>query len=173
MRILTSIAACSATLLLAACGAPSPSPDEDLRGAGPTTITPDYRARIAAVTRLMAEICSRESTQAYYAKTPCLPSGMKRSQVSDASRATWAEKQAAREAFAAMKQMNEETRRLMTASGLEEYRAIVQHSREKVDPRVERMQNGLLSGVLTWGEYNRERLRLLEESTGRRVPLSL
>jgi hypothetical protein len=173
MRILPMIAACSAALLLAACGAPAPSEDEDLRGNGPTTITPDYRARIAQVSRLMAEICSRASTQAYYAKTPCLPSGMTRAQVRDTSRATWAQKKAAREAFAEMKRLNEETRRMMTASGLEEYRAIVQHSREKVDPRVERMQNGLLNGTITWGEYNRERLRLLEESTGRRAPLSL
>ena len=74
------------------------------------------------------------------------------------------EKRAAEQVFNATHTLNEETRDLMLKSGIPSYMDEAIESRRTIDPAVKDLQNRLLSGKITWGEYNRERRDLAVRS---------
>ena len=129
-------------------------------------VTEQYNERIAAVAREVRAVCSAAVNQAYFSRTPCLPSGMHESHLRDRTRITAEQKKAAARVFEHLRRLNEETRTLMTESGNAELMTLARRSRESVDPKIHEIQSALISGSITWGEYNRSRLEIFEASTG-------
>lgn len=125
-----------------------------------------YNERIAQVSRDIRAICTSPANRLYYAKTPCLPSGMTQAHLMDGSRITPETRRVAQRVFASLHKLNEDTRNLMTSSGDARLIRLARHSREVVDPKIEAMQAALLKGAMTWAEYNRARLEVFESSKG-------
>ena len=121
---------------------------------------------IAAVAREVRAVCSAAVNQAYFSRTPCLPSGMNESHLRDRTHITAEQKKAALRVFEHLRRLNEDTRRLMTESGSDELMTLARRSRESVDPQIQKIQSALTSGSISWGEYNRSRLEIFEASTG-------
>lgn len=115
---------------------------------------------------LLKKMCFAPEYEEYFAKTPCLPTTPTKRQLSDTSRITSAQSDAARQAFAAIAKINEDTRRMMRESGLPRYTQAAQKV-ASLDTLVERLQTELLSGKITWGQYNRRRARLAQAMAGR------
>ena len=116
--------------------------------------------RFTEAKNLMERICRQPSNQAYFAKTPCWATKLTDAQASDSSRITDEESRAAQRVFLQTATVNNKTRRMMLASGIDSHRDAVRRSESVNDPRVKDMQNKLLSGQITWGEYNRRRQAL-------------
>ena len=100
----------------------------------------------------------------YYAKTPCLPSGMTEAHLKDGSRITPEARRVAERVFASLHKLNEDTRSLMISSGDAHLIKLARHSREMVDPKISALQSSLLKGAMTWAEYNRARLEVYDAS---------
>ncbi len=123
-----------------------------------------YNERIAQVSKDIRAICTSPANRLYYAKTPCLPSGMTEAHLKDGSRITPQARRVAQQVFENLHKLNEDTRDLMTSSGDARLIRLARHSREVVDPKIEAMQAALLNGTMTWGQYNRARLEVFESS---------
>lgn len=124
-----------------------------------------YNERIAVVAKDIRAICTAPTNQAYYSKTPCLPSGMTQAHLKDASRLTPQAKAVTKRIFEQLHDLNEETRSLMMKSGNPQLIELARQSREIIDPQIKTIQNALLEGRMTWGEYNRARLEIFESSS--------
>lgn len=125
----------------------------------------EINERFAALPSLMHELCSRDSLSEYFAKTPCLPVQADRKMLTDSTRITAEQRKAMKAALAQIDSLNHETRRLMTESGIEGYVNLVKRAETNVDPLVRANQEKLLSGEITWGQYNRRRIDLSERYT--------
>lgn len=123
-----------------------------------------YNERIAQVSKDIRAICTSPANRLYYAKTPCLPSGMTEAHLKDGSRITPQARRVAQQVFENLHKLNEDTRDLMTSLGDARLIRLARHSREVVDPKIEAMQAALLTGAMTWGQYNRARLEVFESS---------
>lgn len=171
MRFLpTFLLSLAAVLSLSACTTTGTGPAR-VRSEAPALpeddpVTEQYNERIAAVAREVRAVCSAAVNQAYFSRTPCLPSGMHESHLRDRTRITAEQKKAAARVFEHLRRLNEETRTLMTESGNSELMTLARRSRESVDPQIQEIQSALISGTITWGEYNRSRLEIFEASTG-------
>ena len=143
--LVTSLAGCSTTL----------APQRSASGTSTETVRPihqqedeaepqSYRERIEVVVQRMRAACVAQDNQPYYRKTACLPSGITDEMTKDSTRITAAQKRAAEAVFAFTHELNEETRRIMR------------------DPQINTLQEDLLSGKITWGEYNTARRALAE-----------
>ncbi len=126
-----------------------------------------YHERIAEVSKILRAVCTAPVNQPYFDKTPCLPPGITEKHLMDKTRITAAQKKAAEQVFARIHRLNEDTRKMMIESGNPEYARLARTSLQVVDPRVDALQRSLLSGQITWGEYNRERLEIFEETSSR------
>ena len=126
-----------------------------------------YHERIAEVSKILRAVCTAPVNQPYFDKTPCLPPGITEKHLTDKTRITAAQKKAAEQVFARIHRLNEDTRKMMIESGNPEYARLARTSLQVVDPRVDALQRSLLSGQITWGEYNRERLEIFEETSSR------
>ena len=82
-----------------------------------TTDNELYNERIAQVSRDIRAICTSPANRPYYAKTPCLPSGMTEAHLKDGSRITPEARRVAERVFASLHKLNEDTRSLMISSG--------------------------------------------------------
>ncbi len=158
---------------LAGCAVPPPAPETEQPAvveADPVVDEQEHRAldalsdRFEVVGVRMRAICVSPENRAYYNKTACLPSGITEAMLKDTSRITKAQKRAAEQVFNATHTLNEETRDLMLKSGIPSYMDEAIESRRTIDPAVKDLQNRLLSGKITWGEYNRERRDLAVRS---------
>lgn len=129
-----------------------------------TTDNELYNERIAQVSRDIRAICTSPANRPYYAKTPCLPSGMTEAHLKDGSRITPEARRIAERVFASLHKLNEDTRSLMISSGDARLIMLARHSREVVDPKIAALQSSLLKGAMTWAEYNRARLEVYEAS---------
>ena len=116
--------------------------------------------RFAEAKNLMDRICRQPSNRAYFAKTPCWATTLTEEQASDTSRITDEESRAAQRVFLQTATVNHKTRRMMLASGIASHQDAVRRSESVNDPKVRDMQNKLLSGQISWGEYNRRRQAL-------------
>lgn len=130
-----------------------------------------YELRITEVGNRMRAACVGEAFQPYFRKSACLPNGITEAMLSDRTRITREQRRAAEGVFELTHELNEETRRIMIETGTPEEARIAEQSRTLSDPRIEAMQEGLLKGTLTWGEYNMRRLELFEEIQRRRALL--
>ncbi|WP_297613161.1 hypothetical protein [uncultured Sutterella sp.] len=130
-----------------------------------------YELRITEVGNRMRAACVAEAFQPYFRKSACLPNGITEAMLSDRTRITREQRRAAEGVFELTHELNEETRRIMIETGTPEEARIAEESRTLSDPRIEAMQEGLLTGTLTWGEYNMRRLELFEEIQRRRALL--
>ena len=124
----------------------------------------EYVEQIAAVSKEMRGICASSAFQSYYKKTACFPSGITEHQLRDRTRITKEQRRAAVRLFALQHELNAKTRTIMIQSGDSEMVALAEYSKDRVIPAVEALQDALLSGAMTWGEYNVARLRLFEEN---------
>lgn len=129
-----------------------------------TTDNELYNERIAQVSRDIRAICTSLANRPYYAKTPCLPSGMTEAHLKDGSRITPEARRVAERVFASLHKLNEDTRSLMISSGDAHLIKLARHSREMVDPKISALQSSLLKGAMTWAEYNRARLEVYDAS---------
>ena len=124
-----------------------------------------YHERIAIVARDIRAICTAPANQLYYTRTPCLPAGMTEAHLRDPARLTAQAQVVTKRIFDQLHQLNEETRALMMASGDPDLIRLARRSREVGDPQIKNIQDALLSGKITWGEYNRARLEIFETSS--------
>ncbi len=102
--------------------------------------------------------------QSYFKKSPCLPSGITETHLKDKSRITKEQKKATARLFARQHELNAKTRAIMMESLDPEMMRMAQQSETRVMPRVDELQQALLSGRITWGEYNRTRLAIFENN---------
>lgn len=124
-----------------------------------------YNERIAIVARDVRAICTAPANRLYYTRTPCLPAGMTEAHLRDPARMTAQAKVVTKRIFDQLHKLNEETRALMMESGNPDLIRQARQSREIVDPKIKDIQDALLDGKITWGEYNRARLEIFETSS--------
>ncbi len=117
-------------------------------------------ARFRDVRGLMLRVCQQPSNQAYFSKTPCIASELTDAQASDSAKASPAEVKAANRVFQQIAAINDKTRQMMIASGVDAHEAAVKQSEAQIDPKVKANQDALISGKISWGEYNRTRMTL-------------
>ena len=118
-------------------------------------VTPEtVAARFRDVRGLMLRVCQQPSNQAYFSKTPCIASELTE------AKATPAEVKAANRVFQQIAAINDKTRQMMIASGVDAHEAAVKQSEAQIDPKVKANQDALISGKISWGEYNRTRMTL-------------
>lgn len=180
-QLVRRLAVVGASLILGACaGLPSNSARQDLPG---DAVRPEadadvrideaadaqldaaalaYHDQVERVAQRLRAACVSPDYRAYYAKTACLPSGITPKMLEDRTRITKAQKTAAQAVFNITKELSDETRAIMIKTGLPEYMDLAESSRTKADPKIRAMQQGLLEGRLTWGEYNKARLALAQ-----------
>ncbi|WP_370802828.1 hypothetical protein [Sutterella wadsworthensis] len=161
--LVTSLAGCSTTL----------APQRSASGTSTETVRPihqqedeaepqSYRERIEVVVQRMRAACVAQDNQPYYRKTACLPSGITDEMTKDSTRITAAQKRAAEAVFAFTHELNEETRRIMRETQDPALAARAELSQRLRDPQINTLQEDLLSGKITWGEYNTARHALAE-----------
>lgn len=151
------------TLMLAGCAAlqnNASAPASGTSAAEDSRLPEAYREQIARVIQRMRAACIAEDYQPYFRKTACLPSGITDEMTADRTRITAQQKRAAQAVFALTHELNEETRRIMTGTQDAELAAQAEASRRVRDPQISALQNDLLSGKITWGEYNAGRRSL-------------
>lgn len=130
-----------------------------------------YELRFTEVSNRLRAACVAEAFQPYFRKSACLPNGITEAMLNDRTRITREQRRAAEGVFELTRELNEDTRRIMIETGTPQEARIAEESRTLSDPRIEAMQEGLLKGTLTWGEYNMRRLELFEEIQRRRALL--
>ncbi|GCB32732.1 hypothetical protein [Mesosutterella multiformis] len=127
---------------------------------GGKVATETVAARFRDVRGLMLRVCQQPSNQAYFSKTPCIASELTDAQASDSAKASPAEVKAANRVFQQIAAINDKTRQMMIASGVDAHEAAVKQSEAQIDPKVKANQDALISGKISWGEYNRTRMTL-------------
>ena len=120
----------------------------------------DIQERFLALPGMYRQICLAPELAPYFDKTPCLPSMVTKKHLKDTSRITPVQTAAMRQAVSEIRELNDETRRLMIESGLEPYASHARQAALTLDPLIVTNQNALINGEITWGEYNRRRLEL-------------
>ena len=124
----------------------------------------EYDEQIDAVSKEMRGICASSAFHSYFKKTACFPPGITEHQLRDRTRITKEQRRAAVRLFELQRELNAKTRDIMIKSGDPKMIDLAQRSQTDVIPAVEALQDALLSGTMTWGEYNVKRLRLFEEN---------
>lgn len=160
---------CAAAVVLAGC-ATVPAPGTPDASGKPAASAADrypesYRERIAEVMHRTRAACVAEDYQPYFRKTACLPTGITDEMTRDRTRITAAQKRAARALFTMTRSLNEETRRIMIETGDPELVERAESSRLLREPKINALQESLLDGSITWGEYNAERRRLARSAS--------
>lgn len=122
----------------------------------------DIKERFHANAGLYRQVCQAPELAPYYTKTPCLPRQASAEQLADTSFITEGQSAAARQAIGEINELNAQTRSLMKRSGIDYYAELAQKAADKTDPLIRQNQNQLLAGEITWGEYNRRRIEILD-----------
>lgn len=125
---------------------------------------PQYLARIGEVSKAALQLCHNPNYRSYFAKTPCLPAGMTTKFLQNNAYPNAQEIKVASLVFRELDQLNQQTRDIMIDSQIERHVRSAQHSEAHVMPRIHDLQNRFLKGKLTWGQYNRERLAIFNET---------
>ena len=170
MNLLLKITSAAILVTLAGCTATLKTPDARQPAQPQAALESDpfesaeYLDQIDAVAREMRGMCASSTFQSYFKKTACFPSGITEKQLKDRTRITREEKKVAAKLFALQHDLNARTRAIMMKTGDARMIEVAESSKTRVMPEVEALQDALLSGALTWGEYNAARLRLFEEN---------
>ncbi len=133
-----------------------PSPEEILEQKSKAA----FNLKVKQIARLTHAVCISQKHRAYFAQTACLPSGLTEKQLSSKRKITRNEANAARSVFSALNNLNSQMRDWMRASGYKPYVERAERSEATFVPAVTALQNDLLKGRITWGEYNRRRQAL-------------
>lgn len=162
-----SLAASAA--LLTACAFDQPAQQETKTGWRPHfEIEAEQMKRFEAERDRIGErlraACVSPKYKPYFAKTACLPAGITDQMTTDQTRITAAQKQAAKAVFELSHELSEEMRDFMVNTGLPALIDQAEGSRRRTDPLIEDLQNRLLSGQITWGQYNSERRYLADRA---------
>lgn len=144
---------------LSACTLPKradrlPSEQELIRMAQDLPTEADIKERFRAVGGVLREICTSPEYAPYFAKTSCLATDITDRQKRDPGRITDQQKRAMTAALAEIEELNRQTRELMIASQIEPYVSLALQAQNNTDQLAKRNQNNLLSGEITWGQYN-------------------
>ena len=155
-------AACICALFAGGCQAPAgnaPTEAELIEMARSLPTEEDLKERFRQVGNVVHEICNAPEFEAYFEKTPCLPSMITDKHKADSSRISPAQGTAMRMALREFEELNRITRRMMVRSQIEDYVELARRA-DTIDIDSHRNQRLLLAGDITWGEYNTERARL-------------
>lgn len=120
------------------------------------------RERFKEVAAIYREICTAPEYAGYFEKTPCLPAMASRRQLNDRSKARAPEIEQMRRVAEEIEELNSTTRHLMTESGIDSYVRAAARADEEIDPLVRKNQDDLAGRRITWGEYNRRRIELMQ-----------
>ncbi len=120
------------------------------------------RERLEEVAAIYREICTAPEYAGYFEKTPCLPAMASRRQLNDRSKARAPEIEQMRRVAEEIAELNSTTRHLMTESGIDSYVRAAARADEEIDPLVRKNQDDLAGRRITWGEYNRRRIELMQ-----------
>ena len=120
------------------------------------------RERFEEVAAIYREICTAPEYAGYFEKTPCLPAMASRRQLNDRSKARAPEIEQMRRVAEEIEELNSTTRHLMTESGIDSYVRAAARADEEIDPLVRKNQDDLAGRHITWGEYNRRRIELMQ-----------
>ncbi len=153
------------TLLLSSCATTKSSEEHAVPARKPQADCVDERAKLFNakaddVANRLRAACVAPKYKPYFSKTACLPAGITDAMTADKTKITQAQKKAAEEVFSLFRALSEETRTVMLQTGLPEYIDRAEQARRKLDPLANDLQNRLLSGKITWGQYNAERKAL-------------
>lgn len=170
LKVRKALLALAACLLVGGCATSPSLPVGSAAPAAPVAPvaeSPDapsaYRKRVADVMLRMRATCVAQGLQPYFRKTACLSSGITDAMLRDRSKITREQRRAAEQVFSITKDLNAETRRVMTESGTPAEARLAEASKRH-DPAIEENQAKLLSGEITWGEYNVRRKALHEQA---------
>ena len=170
LKVRKALLALAACLLVGGCATSPSLPVGSAAPAAPVAPvaeSPDapsaYRKRVADVMLRMRATCVAQGLQPYFRKTACLSSGITDAMLRDRSKITREQRRAAEQVFSITKDLNAETRRVMTESGTPAEAKLAEASKRH-DPAIEENQAKLLSGEITWGEYNVRRKALHEQA---------
>ena len=119
----------------------------------------DLKERFRQVGNVVHEICHAPEFSSYFEKTPCLATLITEKHMQDKTRITAQQARAMRMALREFDELNRVTRRMMVESQLENYAQLARRA-DAIDVESHANQQNLLSGQITWGEYNRQRDRL-------------
>ena len=159
-----------AALLLAGCSTalqPQGAPESGLGAQAASASSASessirYRERIEVVVQRMRAACVAADYQPYFRKTACLPLGITDQQMRDSTKITSEQKRAATAVFELTKELNEETRRIMRETNDKALSERAEVSQRLRDPQINAIQDDLLTGRSTWGQYNKARRALAE-----------
>ena len=167
LKVRKTLLALAACLLVGGCATSPSLPAGSAAPAAPAAESPDvpsaYRKRVADVMLRMRATCVAQGLQPYFRKTACLSSGITEAMLRDRTKITREQRRAAEQVFSITKELNAETRRVMTESGTPAEARLAEASKRH-DPAIEENQAKLLSGEITWGEYNVRRKALHEQA---------
>lgn len=144
-------------IVLSACTLPKnqlPSEDQLIAMARNLPTEADIKERFRAVGGVLREICTSDEFAPYFSKTPCLATDMTDRQKKDRSKITEAQKKAMTAAVAEIEELNRQTRSMMIESQIEPYVSLARTAQTQTDPLVKANQDNLLTGAITWGQYN-------------------
>ena len=122
----------------------------------------DLTARFELVAETYRDICTAPEYEAYFAKTPCLPTLATKRQLADRTKITPEEARAMRGLMKEVADLNRETRDLMKKTGIDTYVQRAERADTVIDPLILENQEALLARAVTWGDYNRRRAELAE-----------
>ena len=162
LRAIAAVFAAACAITLAGCQAPtgqSPSEQDLIDMANSLPTEDDLKERFRQVGNVVHEICHAPEFSPYFEKTPCLATLLTEKHMQDKSRITAEQGRAMRMALREFDELNRVTRRMMVESQLENYAQLARRA-DQIDVASHANQESLLSGAITWGEYNRERDRL-------------
>lgn len=120
----------------------------------------DLTARFELVAEMYRDICTAPEYEAYFAKTPCLPTLATKRQLADRTKITPDEARAMRGVMKEVADLNHDTRELMRKTGIDTYIQRADRARNVIDPLILENQEALLARAVTWGEYNQKRSEL-------------
>ena len=120
----------------------------------------DLTARFELVAEMYRDICTAPEYEAYFAKTPCLPTWATKRQLADRTKITPDEARAMRGVMKEVADLNHDTRELMRKTGIDTYIQRADRARNVIDPLILENQEALLARAVTWGEYNQKRSEL-------------
>ena len=161
-KLALTVLAASSMLGLPGCQVPSahsPSEQELIDMANPLPTEADLKERFRQVGSVVHEICHAPEFSSYFEKTPCLATLITEKHMQDKTRITAQQARAMRMALREFDELNRVTRRMMVESQLENYAQLARRA-DAIDVESHANQQNLLSGQITWGEYNRQRDRL-------------
>lgn len=124
------------------------------------------KQRLQQIKKKAAAVCARDDLREYYKKTACLPRLMTFEQLADESKITPAQKVTLVKQRAQVSIIDKETEDALAAGGPSMHKALTIMT-DFWRPETEKNDLNLYNGKITWGEYNKKRKEIVEETRAR------